>query len=103
MSRCPWYISTRAVRRYLEIEDRPVVSDGPGFERAEEELIQMALATMASERVPRHIHQHLLTYRGPKPRRHQLIVSTARRTEGDLPQLVDVVPAHAGLRREAKR
>lgn len=93
--KCPWYISVAAVKKYLAIVGRPVVEDGPGFDRAERELMEMAIATMASDRVPKHTNQRLLRYRGPKPHRLQLIVSTELRAEGKLPQLVDVWPEHA--------
>lgn len=94
MSPCPWYISAAAVRKYLAIVGRRVVDDGPEFDRAERELMDEAIATLASERVPKQMRaQHLLQYRGGPPRRMRFIVSTARRKEGPLPALVDVLPA----------
>jgi hypothetical protein len=100
MAKCPWYISVHAVKRYLHLMGRPIVEDGRGFEKAEEELMQMAIETVASDRVPKQLRaQHLLQYRGPAPQRLQFIVSSVIREEGALPQLVDVAAAHAGLPR----
>ncbi len=96
--KCPWYITAHAVRRYLAIVGR-ADDDGPEFDRAEEELMQVAIDTVGSGRQPRRLGSGLLQYRGPKPRRLMMVVSDAERPEGPLPQLVDVGLAHAGMRR----
>lgn len=88
----PWYISASAVRDYLRITGRPVVEDGPEFERAERELIDVARNCVASDRQVRHLRSGLLQYRGPRPLKLRLIVSEAPAPEGTLPQLVQVLP-----------
>lgn len=100
--RGPWYISARAVREYLALMRRPVVEDGPEWERAEAELLAMAAGVAELERLgvkspkPVRGHTDLFAHRGPRPLRLQLIVSTAVRAEGALPQLVSVRPTHEG-------
>ena len=97
MAKCPWYISAHAVKRYLHVVGRRVVDDGPAFDKAEEELIELAIDTMKSNRVPKQLRaQHLLQYRSGRPLQLMLIVSTEVREEGKLPQLVDVRGSHAG-------
>jgi hypothetical protein len=95
-ARGPWYISARAVRDYLALRGRQIVDDGPAWDRAERELIEMAAATVASGREPRALDTGALRYRGPKPLRLGLVVVPAPRVEGDLPQLVRVLPSHGG-------
>lgn len=90
----PWYITDAAVEKYLAIAGRADTT--AARDRAAVELERMAIATVESERVPRHIGQHTLRYRGPSPQRLQLIVSTEVRPEGPLPQLVDVWSEHGG-------
>jgi len=97
-ARGPWYISARAVRDYLAICRLPVVDDGPEFDRAALELQTMAEETVASRRQPAVLDSAALRYRGPKPLRLGLVVVPAPREEGDLPQLVRVLPGHAGRR-----
>jgi hypothetical protein len=100
--RGPWYISAHAVRQYLRLMRRPVVDDGPEWDRAEDELLAMAGDCAERERngirAPKQLRMgaDLLEYRGPRPWRLALIVSTAQRAEGTLPQLVDVRAGHAG-------
>lgn len=99
-SKSPWYISAHAVRRYLALVRRPVVDDGPEFTRAERALAEMAAQVVEDVRAgikrPREIRPGLLKYRGPRPLRLGLMVSTEPRPEGPLPQLVDVLPSHDG-------
>lgn len=94
-ARGPWYISARAVRDYLALRGRPVVDEGPAFDRAAVELQRMAEETVASGREPKQMDSGALRYRGPKPLRLMLLVVPTPREEGDLPQLVRVLPGHA--------
>lgn len=101
----PWYITDAAVAALLRLAGRPPT--GPNLDWAAVELERMAVETMASDRVPQHTNQRIMRYRGPRRPgtgydRAQLIVSTEVRPEGPLPQLVDVVPEHAGLTRGRK-
>ena len=89
----PWYISVRAVRDYLAIQRCPDVTDGPVFERAEEELIAMTTETATSGREPRPMESGAMIYKGPRPLRLRFVVVSAPREEGDRPQLVNVWPA----------
>jgi hypothetical protein len=100
LARGPWYISARAVRDYLALRGRPDVEDGPVWDRAEDELIRMAIATVESVRVPSRLDSGALRYRGPQPLRLTLVVVPSPRGEGALPQLVRVLPGHErGARR----
>ncbi len=45
--RGPWYITVRAVQDYLRLQGHPAVTDGPDFDRAEDELIAIALKLAA--------------------------------------------------------
>jgi hypothetical protein len=79
--------------------------------RAEGELIRIAEETVASGRKPRRLRSGALCYRGPRPLRLGLVVTTGRRPEGELPQLVRALrksqedgggrtgPLHTPLRR----
>lgn len=92
----PWYISVRAASEYAEILGLDPDKDDD-FDRCEDELVEVA-------RVAKFDHQTsggLLEYRGAIPeksraqlngREHRLMmmVSTERRAEGNLPQLVSV-------------
>lgn len=99
---CPWYISARAVREYLALTGQPPVTDGPAWDRAERELMAMAEVVARQEqdgvKAPRPVlgHPDLVQYRGGRPLRPNLIVSRAARPEGELPQLVSVVPSGGG-------
>lgn len=84
----PWYITVKAVQDYLRIKRKPVTSDGPEFERAERELIAMAIRAHAQD--PKTTASGMLQYRGPKPAKLSLTVNPEPRAEGDLPQLVGV-------------
>lgn len=84
---CPWYITHRAVEDYCELHGWP--DDDEHFDRGENELLELA------ERA-HHVRDQdngLQLWRGPTPGRLRLLVSTAKRPEGDLPQLVRVLPA----------
>lgn len=94
----PWYISAAAVRDYLALRGRLVVDDGPAFDHASDELVRIAAETVASGRQPTPTDTGALRYRGPKPLRLRLIVTRGRRAEGDLPQLVAVLPGSDALR-----
>jgi hypothetical protein len=82
------------VQDYLSLRGRGPVTDGPEWDRAERELIEMAIETVASGRVPRAMDSGALRYRGPKPLRLALVVIHDARAEGDLPQLVRVLAGH---------
>lgn len=98
-ARGPWYISARAVREYLQVTGRPPVEEGPVWDTAEDELIDIATRTVDSDRAVRRLESGLDQYRGPGPRRLRLIVAPDPRTEGSLPQLVSVLPTHERMRR----
>ena len=109
MAECPWYVSAAAVRRYMEIRAQPLYRTGrapvPGvvlsFDAASDDLIEYAAATWQRYqadpvRQPRITRTGAYQYRGPGPLRLGLVVSMDRRREGSKPQLVDVIPTHAG-------
>lgn len=100
MPRGPWYVSARAVREYLALTGRPPVDDGPVWDEAEDELIDIAERTVAADRRPRVLRSGLVQYRGPRPLRLRLIVAPKPRAEGSLPQLVQVLPEHEWQRRD---
>lgn len=91
----PWYISAQAVRDLLGIKGLRVADDGPEFDRAELELIELAERVVADRKEPKPMGG-LLMYRGPRPLRLRLIVSESERAEGSHPQLVGVKPDHEG-------
>ncbi len=81
----PWYLSARAIREFLALTNRDANEDN--FADGEDEL-----ATLCSG--AHHVRNQdngLQLWRGPQPGRYRLLVSTARRSEGDLPQLVSVL------------
>lgn len=81
-----WYLSAKAIREYLAIVGRADDDGGPEWGRAERELARIcAAAHLVGETA-----SGLQRWRGGRPLRLQLIVSTAHRPEGDLPQLVSV-------------
>lgn len=91
----PWYISAAAVRQYQAIRGWPVVEDGPAWDRAERELIDAAREMAASGKSGTPTESGAVSYRtGRRWGRIYLIVSYADRAEGDLPQLVAVLPSH---------
>lgn len=86
----PWYLSARAVREYGRLA-RLDTSTDDGFDRA-----AMALQEYVAQ--AHHVRDQdngLQLWRGPRPLRLRLLVSTATRREGPLPQLVTVLPASA--------
>lgn len=85
-----WYISVSAVKDFQRIVGLPQESDGPLFDRAAVELEEVAAtAKLKSERGQWQTWQAKMTIRG-KVARIELIVSTQKRDEGPLPQLVEV-------------
>lgn len=89
--RGPWYITLRAIEQYLELQGRdPATCSESTLARAEDDLVAMAIATVASGRQPSITDSGLLRFRGPKPHRLTLVVSPTPRAEGELPQLVGV-------------
>jgi len=110
MAECPWYVTAHAVRRFMAIRTQSLHRKGrppvPGvtlsFDDASDELIEYAAATWQRYQVadppiePRITRTGAYQYRGPGPLRLTLIVSMERRPEGSKPQLVDVLPTHAG-------
>ncbi len=84
-TRGPWYITQRAAEEYRELRGWP--DDDEHFDRAEDDLLELA-------RQAHHVRTQdngLELYRGPSPGRLRLLVSTAQRVEGELPQLVQVL------------
>lgn len=115
MAECPWYVSAAAVRRYIEIRAQPLYRSGrapvPGvvlsFDVASDELIEYAAVTWQRyqanpDREPSITRTGAYQYRGPGPLRLGLVVSMASRPEGSKPQLVDVIPTHAGIHRASR-
>lgn len=93
-ARGPWYITAAACRDYMAITGLPDTE--AGFAAAEDALIELASATVASGRVPAPMRSGALRYRGPRPARLTLIVTVDPRPEGPLPQLVRVMSSHEG-------
>lgn len=98
--RIPWYISASAVRDYLRIRRRPVVDDGPEWDRAERELIDLAIDAVRREQIGQstpkktRLDDEAKIYRATNSQgKLQFVVSEHRRSEGNLPQLVAVWPA----------
>lgn len=84
-----WYLSARAVREYAALARLGNPDDEAVFDRAESQL--GAIAQKAH-----HLRDQangLQLWRGGRPLRLRLLVSTAERAEGDLPQLVSVLAA----------
>ncbi len=109
MAECPWYVTAAAVRRFIEIRRTelrrrgraPVPGVALAFDDASDKLIEYAAATWQRyeaepEREPKITRTGAYAYRGPGPLRLTLIVAMERRPEGPKPQLVDVLPTHAG-------
>lgn len=86
----PWYISVRAVQDYLRLSGRPVVEDGPEFDRAAKELSAIAIQLAAKGPTVTEQDSGALIYREGRPRRWRYTVQPAPRDEGDQPQLVRV-------------
>lgn len=87
----PWYISARAIKEYLSLSGRDPLNEDH-FAAGEDELARI---TSSAHHV-RNQDNGLQLWRAhnlPAPLgRLRLLVSTARRGEGDLPQLVSVLP-----------
>lgn len=87
----PWYLSARAVREYHRIATGRVDDpDDDQFDAAAEAL-QEAVGRARKVRVQ---HNGLELWRLTGSPRLRLLVSTEHRPEGDLPQLVRVLPEH---------
>lgn len=97
-ARGPWYITARAVRDYAALASLGDADDDDVFAQAEESLIELAAATVASGRKPARLASGALSYRGPSPLRLRLHVVERPRPEGPLPQLVRVLPASEAQR-----
>lgn len=86
----PWYISARAVHEYLDIVGRPRTDEV--FFAAEHELVDITTRVVERGAEARELPSGLLQYRGGRPLRLRLIVSTEARPEGPARQLVSVLP-----------
>lgn len=98
--KCPWYVTKHAVARYLEVTGAKLPYDA-----ALAELTSLCAETWQRyqdrpEAGPAISHTGGWVYRGPKPRRLRFLVGNDP-VESDKPQLVDVLPAHAGQPRVA--
>lgn len=83
-----WYLSAKAVREYLKLVGRVDDDGGPEWARAERELAKLCAGAHLLERPSRSGHQQ---WRTGRPLRLTLIVSTEKREEGPLDQLVGIV------------
>jgi hypothetical protein len=82
-----WYISARAVREYAALVHRSAATDDDFDARAQELEKLVAGAHYVSTQ-----RNGLERWRLGRPHRFQLLVSTAPRPEGPLPQLISVRP-----------
>lgn len=94
-ARGPWYISASAVHDLIRLRGWP--DNDESFARAEDYLL--ALSESGAAKLKGQTEGGLLRYETGRPHgRIRLLVSTAERSEGDLPQLVQVLgrcdPAH---------
>lgn len=80
-----WFVTPHAVQRYRERIDRRATYD---------EALSALIAMSEGAHAVREIEPGLWLWRGPKPRRLRLRVSTVG---PGLPQLVTVIEAHDGL------
>lgn len=94
-----WYLSAKAIREYLAIVGRTDDDGGPEWGRAERELAAICDAAHPVGETASGLQR----WRGGRPLRLQLIVSTARMPEGELPQLVGVRANAVVARRTARR
>lgn len=91
--RGPWYVTRKAVEQFCAVCKIDAENDDE-FARAEELLIEQTKAA-------RHVRNQangIQLYRGPSPKRLRFLVAVGKRDEGELPQLVTVLPTHDGLR-----
>ncbi|MBN1610856.1 MAG: hypothetical protein JW940_29765 [Polyangiaceae bacterium] len=91
--RGPWYLSARAVRDYLVLTGRDP-KDEDAFASGEDELAELVRRAQFVRTQDNGLQQWRLT----GTPRLRLLVSTRARPEGNLPQLVRVLPKHAGGR-----
>lgn len=103
MSRHRFYISARAVREFAEIRGLELDDGGPLWGRAEEQLRELSWHSHLVETPdgePRLTRNGLQEWRtGRAHGRLRLLVSTEDRPEGELDQVVQVLPSHGGRRR----
>lgn len=81
-----WYISVRAVREYATLARLPCATEDELHERTME-LARLAEGAHYVQTQRNGLEQ----WRLGRPRRWRLLVSTAERPEGELPQLVRVM------------
>jgi hypothetical protein len=79
-------MSARAIREFLALTNRDAQNE-EHFAAGEDELA----AVCSGAHHVRNQDNGLQLWRGPQPGRYRLLVSTSRRVEGDLPQLVSVL------------
>jgi hypothetical protein len=88
-----WYITATAVQQWQQIAGYPLQTDGPSFDRAERELADLAeearLAVDVGPNQQCQLWRVKATVRG-KRTRLEFSVSLSQRSEGDLPQLINV-------------
>jgi hypothetical protein len=85
----PWFITARAVRDYLTITHRDP-RDEDAFADGEDELLELVRRAA----YVRNQRNGLQLWRVRGSPRLRLLVSTDKRQEGDLPQVVTVLPEH---------
>jgi hypothetical protein len=92
-----WYLSARAVRSFARLRRLPLDDGGPLWAKAErllEEVCARSHLVTREDGSPRLTRQGLQEWRtGLADGRIRLLVSTAKRPEGELDQLVEVLPA----------
>lgn len=98
--RSRWYLSAKAVRSFARIRKLELDDGDDLWGRAERllaEACERAHLVTSEDGSPRLTRQGLQEWRtGRVDGRIRLLVSTERRDEGELDQLVDVVPSHSG-------
>lgn len=87
----PWYISARAVREYHRIATGS--TSDPDDEQFDAAAIELGEAVRRAH-FSRTQRNGLQLWRLSGTPRLRLLVSTQRRQEGELPQLVNVLPEH---------
>lgn len=90
-----WYLSAKAVREYAAIRRLRLDDGGPLWAAAERALSEVCDAAQRAHRADGSRYYHddgcEVWHVGRAHGRLRLVVSTARRPEGDLPQLVAVL------------
>jgi hypothetical protein len=87
----PWRITSEAARKY------GAMAHETDIEQVEDALVATAIDATTSQHTPRELDNGSIQYRGPKPLRLRLIVVPPdRRSDSELPALVDVLSAHKG-------